>query len=129
MIYNILCDGVNIYDATPTGGLLSPKMEIAVNEAGNLTFSMLPTHQYYDSIHSLTSSIEVYEGEELIFYGRVLDITIDFLKRKNVTCEGSFGFFYDTILSPIIFAPSEQDPPVTQQITLHNQMILSFSGW
>ena len=114
MMYNILCDGVNIYDSSPQSGLLNPKLDLTLNEPGSLTFDMLPTHSYYDTITPLSSSVEVMENENLIFFGRVLDVTITFNKVKKVTCEGALGYLYDTVQMPAVFDPT------TQQTTIHD---------
>lgn len=124
MIYNILCNGVNIYDASPELGLLNPQLDKEINAAGSLTFTVLPTHIRYNDIQPFTSDIEVYEGEDLLFYGRVIDTTVDFLNRKKVTCEGALGFFNDTIQYPKIFAkPDPSDPDDNNQEILLSEFV------
>lgn len=142
MIYNILCNGVNIYDATPEMGIVSPQLDLELNASGQLTFTVLPNHYYYNLIEPLTANIEVYEGEDLLFFGRIIDTTKDFLNRIKVTCEGALGFFNDSIQYPRVFDDvdpdeAEGDTPVQPNekiylsefleylITEHNKQVTS----
>lgn len=110
MSYDIRCDGNSIYSADDSLALLNPKLDLEENEPGSLIFTMVPTHTYYDMVKPFTSDIEVYEDSILIFFGRVIDTTIDFMNRKKVTCEGALGYFNDTIQMPKVFELPDADP-------------------
>ena len=111
MRYSILCDGVNIYDASPNMGILNPQLDLEDNSVGSLKFTMTPTHTYYNDVVPFVSDIEVWDGEDLLFFGRVIDTTIDFLNRKQVTCEGALGFLNDTVQPPKIWEKPDPDDP------------------
>lgn len=100
MIYKVYLDGISIYDESIDLALLSPSLTTELNTAGSFTFKMPLVHSYYDLPTMLTQTIEVYEEEELVWFGRPIDIQTDFLNRKEVYCEGALAFFNDSIQRP-----------------------------
>lgn len=100
MIYRVYLDGVSIYDEGVELALLDPSLTIELNAAGSFDFKMPVVHSYYNLPKMLTQLIEVYEEDELIWFGRPLDIGTDFLNRKEVYCEGALAFFNDSRQRP-----------------------------
>ena len=101
MIYRVIMDGNDILNFQEKPYiLLQPNLEIELNTAGSFDFTMPPCHTFYDDIHPITSTIEVYEDEDLLWFGRPMEIKTDFLKNKQVYCEGALSFFNDTVQRP-----------------------------
>ena len=75
--------------------ILEPKLTDEVNTIGDLEFKMPPTHKYYDLPHILKSTVEVYEDNDCIWFGRVLSIETNYYREKIVHCEGAMGWFND----------------------------------
>lgn len=100
MIYHVYLDGISIYDEGVALSLLDPSLSIELNTAGSFSFKMPVVHSYYDLPAMLTQTIEVYEEDKMIFFGRPLDIKTDFLNRKEVYCEGALAFFNDSHQRP-----------------------------
>lgn len=87
-MYQVLCDNLPLYDLRDENLVLTnPKVVLEENNAGSCTFTILPTHPYYDNIQKMKSVIQVMDNENEIFCGRVIDEEIDFYNRKKVTCE------------------------------------------
>lgn len=103
MIYKIYLDGVSIYDGTEELALIDPSLKIELNAAGSFEFTMPVCHTYYDFPRLLASDVEVYEKDELIWFGRVVEITVSMNKNKTVYCEGPFAFLNDSIQRPAIY--------------------------
>lgn len=98
MIYRVIMDGNDILNfAEKPYILLNPTLETEVNTAGSLEFTMHPSHAFYDDVMLLTSTVEVYEDEDLIWFGRPAEIRTDFHKNKIIYCEGALAFFNDTV--------------------------------
>lgn len=98
MIYKILCDDKTIYDSRDDENLIvSPTLELEVNKAGSLSFTILPGNDLEDSIKRMKSTITVFRDDEIIFTGRATEIEDDFQKRRSVYCEGALAFFNDSI--------------------------------
>ena len=101
MIYRVIMDGNDIlnFQERPFV-LLNPSLTTEVNTAGSFEFTMPPSHTFYEDVHPLTSTIEVYEDESLLWFGRPVEIKVDFYKQRQVYCEGALSFFNDSIQRP-----------------------------
>lgn len=104
MIYRVLMDGLDIYDARKDMILLSPTVSMELNTAGTFDFTIPPSHLFYDEIKLMKSTIEVYEDEELIFFGRPSEIKKGWLNQKVVHCEGALAYLNDVVLRPQIYS-------------------------
>ena len=100
MIYRVYLDNISIYDEGYELALLNPSLSMELNTAGSFSFKMPPTHSYYDIVKLLTQTIEVWEDETLIWFGRPIDIKSDFMNQKDIYCEGALAFFNDSIQRP-----------------------------
>lgn len=92
-----------IYDSAssdPTYAIGNPILKLEVSKAGSLSFSILPTHPAYDSFRRMITYITVYQDEEIIFRGRVLDINDSTYMERNITCEGDLAFLNDSLQPP-----------------------------
>lgn len=98
MIYRVLADGVSIFDYDrPDMVLLDPVLETEANVSGSLDFTMPSGHVFYNNIMMLNTDIEVYEGDNLIWFGRPIEIDTDYYRQKKVHCEGALAFLNDTV--------------------------------
>lgn len=83
-----------LYDFAP--GVLKDE----VNRAGSFEFDIYPNHQYYKKFMTFYSYIGVedsnqYGSERVLFYGRVINFTIDIYGGKHVLCEGLLANLLD----------------------------------
>lgn len=83
--------------------LLKPTLNLGVNKVGSLTFSILPTHPYFNNIEKMKSIITVYQDSRVIFKGRVYSDNVGFYKIKKVEVEGVLAYFNDSIIRPYNF--------------------------
>ena len=98
MSYSVKLDGNDILDYDDQSlVLLEPSLEDEVNDVGSFEFRMPPIHQYYGEVKPLISTVEVYQDDDLLWYGRVLSVSTDYYREKAITCEGPFGWFHDSI--------------------------------
>lgn len=105
-MYSVYLDGKILHDVRlKEDGLViySPTLEEELNKAGSLKFTITPNNPKYDSLKKLSSFVTVYDNDEEIFRGRVLDDTEDFYKRKAVVVEGDLNFLLDSIYRPFSF--------------------------
>lgn len=100
MIYRVLMDGQTIYEEDGQIILLEPKLEQEINTAGSFEFTMPASHILYTLPTLLTHEVDVYEGDNLIFFGRPTEIEIDAEVQKRVYCEGALAYFSDSIIPP-----------------------------
>lgn len=81
-------------------GIISPVITMELNKAGSLTFTLPTSNVMYDRIDKLKTIITVFEGEELIFRGRVLHDEKNYQNYRTVYCEGELSFLLDSIVRP-----------------------------
>lgn len=103
MIYRVLANGTDIYGSDTDTAILSPSLETELNSAGSFEFTLPPDHPNYDEITVMMTDIEVLEDGDLIFFGRVAEVSIDWYKQKRVTCEGALAYLNDTAIRPHTF--------------------------
>jgi len=123
MIYRILADGVDIYGEEAETTLLSPSLETELNTAGSLEFTLPPDHPAYNDIFVLKTTIEAYEDSELIFFGRVAEISIDWFNQKKVVCEGALAYANDTVIRPNTYDDVLISDVFKDMIAQHNAQV------
>ena len=101
MIYRVIMDGNDILNFQERQfTLINPSLTMELNTAGSFEFTMPPSHELYDDVKPLASTISVYEDESLLWFGRPVEIRTDFYKQKAIYCEGALAFFNDTVQRP-----------------------------
>lgn len=121
MIYRVVIDSIDFLDYTdPELTLLSPRLDMEVNTAGSLEFTIPPYHKHYDKVKILVSTVEVYEDGELIWYGRPVEQVIDFYKQKKIYCEGPLSFFNDSVQIKMEFESIRLSEYFAYLIRVHN---------
>lgn len=100
-MYTIYADDALLYSPGDEElSVLSPVLETQCNAAGTLTFVLLPEHPMYSALHKMRTRIDVRQGDEIIWRGRVLETETDFYRQKTVTCEGELTYLVDSVLHP-----------------------------
>lgn len=100
-MYRVYCDGALLYHSKLESlKIFNPSLELELNKTGSFTFTVYPDHPYYGRIQKLKSLITVYQGDYLLFRGRVLDDESGFHNEKHITCEGELAFLLDSIQRP-----------------------------
>lgn len=105
--------------------IINPEINQEVNKAGTFTFTLPPTHPYYDTIKKRTSLIDVYRDDdtEPLFEGVCIDSTIDFYKQKKLTCEGELTFLNDSRLRPQKYQNLTVRQLLESYISQHNAQV------
>lgn len=100
-MYRVYCDGQTLYNSKLESlKIFNPSLELELNKTGSFLFTVYPDHPQYSAIQKLKSIITVYQGDYLLFRGRVLDDEIGFYNEKHIVCEGELAYFLDSILRP-----------------------------
>ena len=86
--------------------LLTLSATLALNKGGAATITMPPRHPAYDKFISYKTIVSIYRDNMLLFRGRALYPTDDFLLRRTITCEGERCFLRDAINRPQGYAGS-----------------------
>ena len=107
MIYRVLCDDYLLLDTRLEDyKIYNPKVKLALNKVGEFTFSIYPSHAYFNQLQKIKSIITVYQNDKLIFKGRILDFEQGFYNEKQVICESELAFLIDSIQRPYTYTGS-----------------------
>lgn len=102
MIYRIVvCSGdgpgIDIYGPDAEMAVLDPHLEIELNSAGSLEFTLPVDNINWNIPNVFQNEIEVWEDDKIIWFGRPLQIIRDWNNQRRVVCEGALSYFNDTI--------------------------------
>lgn len=102
MIYRIVvCDGngpgTDIYGPDAEMAVLNPHLEIELNSAGSLEFTLPVENVNWNVPNVFQNEIEVWEDDKIIWFGRPLQIIRDWNNQRRVVCEGALSYFNDSI--------------------------------
>lgn len=94
----IYADGQPLYyPLHETMTVTAPRLTLERGKAGSFQFGLPPTHDFFDSLKKLKTTITVeFDGVE-IFRGRVLSEEKDFYNIRTVYCEGDLAYLVDSV--------------------------------
>lgn len=102
--------------------VINPELQLEVNKAGSLSFTMPPCNTMWGSLNKLTSIITVEQDGIEIFRGRVMNDETDTYKQRSVYCEGELAYLLDSIQRPYEYRGNAVDL-FRQLITNHNESV------
>lgn len=73
------------------------KCDMELNKTGTLSFKINPTHPNFDKIFKHKSEIYLFQDDDCVFCGRVLNDEADIYNFKTITCEGMLGYLLDSV--------------------------------
>ena len=127
MLYRVLANGEDILDySDPTMVLLSPQLEPEIDVAGSFEFTVPPNHKRYDRFTAesiMLMTIEVYEDGILHWFGRPVELHLDFYNNKKIYCEGGLGFFNDSVIREAEYEETLLSVIFAAVIAEHNSMV------
>lgn len=119
----VYAGSTTVYDSRlPDLDLLGLTVTAGVNKGGSATITMPPGHPAYNSFTSYKTIVTIYRDGVLLFRGRPLYPTDDFLNRRTITCEGERCFLRDAVSRPYEY----QDSPAnvfTAVIGVYNAQV------
>lgn len=122
-MYTIICDGRLIHDdRLDDRKVLNGTYEGELGKAGTLSFDILPTNPMYGEIRKLKSNIELWRGDSLIWFGRVLDDSTGMHKTKKIQCEGALAYLCDSVQKPYEYT-GDLAGFITRLLARHNECV------
>lgn len=102
------------------------KCDMELNRTGTLSFKINPTHPNFDKIFKHKSEIYLFQDNECIFCGRVLNDEVDIYNFKTIVCEGMLGYLLDSVqkakIHPLTGATKLNDY-LTEILNIHNSQV------
>ena len=104
-----MAEEINKQTGVKEGNLdvLSPSLEMELNSAGTLTFTIPPSHKHWGLLEVFNGEVDVYEDGDLIWFGRPLQIVRDWNNQRVITCEGALSYFNDSVQFPKTYKTSK----------------------
>ena len=97
-----------------------------LNKTGTLTFTINPTHKNFDKIYKLKSEIYLFQDDECIFCGRVLNDETNLYNFKTVVCEGMLAYLLDSVQRAKAYSITSDDKIktyLTDILNIHNSQV------
>lgn len=127
-MYTIKVDGQVLYAPALSeeySMVLSPKLELEVNRAGSLSFTLLHGHPIRGSIHKMKSVITVERDGEEVFRGRATEEKTDLYGQTEYYCEGELSFLLDSMQRPEVYDCTAEEF-LKKLISNHNAQVEAF---
>lgn len=122
-MYKIFSDGYIVYHPLlPDNVILLGKLELEVNKAGSLSFSIPESNPHYGNIKLMKSIIELYDDDKLLFRGRPYAPSLNLYKDNEIICEGELAFLNDTYQEPFEYYGTVKEL-FTKIIEYHNSQV------
>lgn len=125
-MYKILLDGNYIFDDATNleeYKLIKPKLTLAVNQAGSLSFKLPPSNRGYDEEGILNKQVLVLKNGDALLYGRVMTESVDIWGNRDIYCEGELSFLNDTHQPQGKWQNMTIEAFLTQLINVHNSHV------
>lgn len=104
-MYQVYVNG-EPFGSSNTKDLIDPQVKVEVNKAGTFQCSILPTHKFYNRLIKMTSFVEVFQNNDRIFSGRLLNTEADSYGQMSCYFEGDFSYFIDSVQEPGLYEES-----------------------
>lgn len=93
-------DTYPLYDPSNDFVLGSPKFTQELNKVGSFEFTIYPNHPYFNQLKKFKSVITIYDRNQLVFKGRVLNDEEGFHNEKLIECESDMAYLLDSTVRP-----------------------------
>lgn len=111
-----------LYDPKNDFLLGSPSITQELNKVGSFDFTIYPNHPYFNYLQKFKSVIKVYDRNQLVFKGRVLNDEEGFHNEKVISCESDMAYLLDSTLRPYDYTGTIEGM-LSQFIDAHNEQV------
>lgn len=103
--------------------IISPEIELIQNDINSFKFNIYPNNPRISDIHKLSSTIKIYQDNDLIFRGRPYETDKGTKNSLVVYCECHRAFLCDSIQEPYEYQGSVKGL-LDMFISKHNEQVL-----
>ena len=122
-MYRIYCDDLLLYHPIMNDyKILSGSVNLELNTAGSMTFTLPETNNHYGLPKLMKSIITLKDDNRVIFRGRPYAPNRNLFKDNELTCDGELAFFNDTIIEPFSYTGTVEGL-FRQVIESHNAQV------
>ena len=127
-MFNILYGEEYIYDPfDELSRAYDIKISGSVNECTYLDFAIPYNHSLYDKLkqRDTYTPVKAFFNGSLMFSGYIYDVSIDYLKNKEVSCKGDLSYLGDTIVRPYSTTAGEEEQTAPYTINGYFEWLIS----
>lgn len=122
-MYKVYCNDKLLYnDRLQSLKISNAVLTLEIGKTGLFEFTIYPDHPYFSEIKEMISMVEVHRNDEVIFYGRILNVSDGFYNEKQVSCEGELAFLLDSLIPPHTYGSSFSGY-LAYIVNQHNSMV------
>ena len=85
------------------------RLNVELNKTGSFTFVIRKNNPRYAQLKKMQSIVKVYDDNDRLFRGRILNSTRGLFNELQVTCEGELAFLLDSRVRPYEYTGSVAD--------------------
>ena len=91
-----------LHDPRVSVFITDTSLSTEVNTSGEFKFTITKKHELYDKIreHDMDNEVTVYDDDDLIFCGTIVEINKDFQLTADVTCQGEMSYLNKSQIPP-----------------------------
>lgn len=106
-----------------------PSVKLAVNKAGEMTFTLGADHPYLSNLRRMSGLVELLDGTLPIYRGRITTDTKDFYGAHKIETEGIMAVLNDSIIKPFSFPEDFKDDDDYKAAAASGNVVDFFFRW
>lgn len=133
-MYQLKYKSYILYDprlATPEDKLIirDPKVRLAVDQAGGMSFSLQPDHPYLDKLRRMNGVVELLDDATPIYRGRITRDTVDLYGTHTVETEGLMTCLNDSVIRPFAYPDDFVEDAEYQEAAVSGNVVDYLFRW
>ena len=129
-MYKLFFDGYTLHDLRSDNlRLRDPDVHLAVDEAGEVSFTIDPGHPYADKLTRMKGVVRLKSGSVQLFRGRIRKDTRDFNLVRRVEVEGLLACLNDSLIPPHTFPDDFQEDAAFLMAAESGNVVQFYLDW
>lgn len=129
-MYRVFFDDLPLHDLRSDALILrEPDAHLAVNEAGEMAFTIDPDHPHAQELTRIKGVLKLMAGQQTIFRGRIKKDTGDFYLSRRIEAEGLLACLNDSIIPPFTFPNDFLEDAAYQMAAESGNVVRFFLEW
>lgn len=129
-MYRIFFDDLPLYDPRSRKyQLREPDVHLAVDEAGEMSFTIDPSHPHANQLTRMKGVVRLTAGSVQLFRGRVRKDTRDFNLVRRIEVEGLLACLNDSVIPPHAFPDDFLEDEAYQTAAESGNVVEFYLGW
>lgn len=130
-MYKIIYGSDVLYDPRSADHhVLEPMLTLGANIAGSAQLTLLKSHPRYNTPQILQPVMEVLDGDEVLFRGRIImQEKLSIFDEKRLTAEGMLACLNDSVIEPFEFPAVAEADEAYQAAAATGNVVQYFLQW